>query len=168
MAEQCQTHFPSSRTQRPSCQYRGCSKGLCLILSQELGAVPPHVLIAIPQRMEMRRLSYDTLESALEPLDGVLLANLVRSADGGVAASSSCDSGAWSSPVKRHVSPYLKLLHSKSVVHARWLVKLSHLFPCPSIKLFRSFQSIFITKQYGRLTCSSRNPFHKYQWLGRT
>lgn len=168
MAEQCQTGSPSSRTKRTTCGYRGCPCGVCLILSQVLSALPLHVLIAIPQKIEMRRLSYDTLESALEPLDGILLADLVRSADRGVAASSSCDSGAWSCPVKRCVSPYSNVSWSKNSIHARCLVKPAHNLSCPLTKLFRSSKSIFITKWCGQLTCSSRNPFHKYQWLGRT
>lgn len=44
----------------------------------------------------LERLTYDTLESSLEPLDGILLADLVRSADRRLASPPSSHSSARS------------------------------------------------------------------------
>ena len=46
------------------------------------------------------RLSDDTLESVLEPLDSVVTVHLVALANLGCASSSSGDTGTWSGPAK--------------------------------------------------------------------
>lgn len=52
----------------------------------------------------MIHLSDNTLESGLEPLDGILLLDLVRSADWGLSSSSAGNTGTRSRPVKDCVS----------------------------------------------------------------
>lgn len=59
----------------------------------------------------IHRLSDDSVESGLEPFDGVLLGDLVRSANGGLASSSSRDSYTLSHPVNSALASCSNVRH---------------------------------------------------------
>jgi hypothetical protein len=55
--------------------------------------------VCLSQRRQVIRLSNNTLESGLEPFDGILLADLVRSTNWGLSSSSAGNAGTRSRPV---------------------------------------------------------------------
>lgn len=93
----------------------------CLIVSSEIESCRSRMTYRIricgnafhSRRRIMNHLSDDTLESGLEPLDSILLLDLVRSADWGLSSSSAGNTGTRSRPVKSCVSrcsPYMSSL----------------------------------------------------------